>query len=78
MRSLKCLDLEDLTGEQTKMLMDLALQATSEEITLNLEPIDIDHRILGHDLMGRISKLELSASEFYSALSKQLTKQSRS
>jgi hypothetical protein len=61
------------------MVMDLALQATSEKITLDLkELIDIGQHILRHDLMGRISELELSASEFYSVLSEQLTKQSRS
>jgi hypothetical protein len=73
MGSLKKLTLQDLVTKEAEIFMDLALQSTCEEITLQLEDEDyIELSILKHDLMKRISGLVLSASESCSVLSEQL------
>jgi hypothetical protein len=77
MVSLKYLDMKDIGREGAEMLMDLALQSTYEEITLRLQDEILESSVLRHDFMRRISGLKLSAGQFYSVLSEQLTNQLR-
>jgi hypothetical protein len=75
LRSLEKLDLRCISFKEAEMFMDLALQSTREKITLHLENLDvIKTSLLTHGLLKRLHGLSLSASEFYSILSSQLTK----
>jgi hypothetical protein len=75
LRSLEYLGLGNIGCKKIEMLMDLALQSTREEITLDLGEIDdIKPSVLRHDFMGRISVLDLSACELFGIISEQLTK----
>jgi hypothetical protein len=75
MGSLEYLALDDLGSEGAKMLMDLALRSTREEITLHLRELnETKSSVLRNDFMGRISGLDLIACELFCVLSEQLTK----
>jgi hypothetical protein len=75
MGSLEKLTLQDLETEEMEIFMDLALQSTCKEITLQLEDKGyIELSILRHDLIKRVSGLILSASESCGVLSEQLMK----
>jgi hypothetical protein len=75
MESLKGLTLKELDFKEAKIFMDLALQSTCKEVTLQLEYDGfMESPIIRHDFLKRISELTLSGGESCSVPSEQLTK----
>lgn len=64
LRSLRNLHMTDIGCKEAEMLMDLALQSTHEEITLELrETGTMTDSILNHDLIKRVHGMRLWTSK---------------